>query len=98
MPNLPILTNMIHHTLLPGHHIDTPLERIPHMQIDFDFRPGEFRGYEHTGLRFPGQQRAEDQEVRTLGIVEDPAHQAVPKAERRRGQAGETFLGFGTSA
>jgi hypothetical protein len=44
MLDIPIPINMIHHTLLPCQNLDTPLECIPHMQIDFDFGACEFGG------------------------------------------------------
>ncbi len=94
MPDISISINMINETLLACQDVDTSFEPISHVDINFDLRACEFGRLEGTSFRVSGEQGAEDGEVRTLGVVEDPPDQAVARAERLRGPTRETFLRF----
>ncbi len=94
MPDISISINMINETLLTRQDVHTPFEPIPHVDINFDLWAGKFGRLEGTGFRVSGEQGAEDGEVRTLGVVEDPPDQAVARAERLRGRTRETLLRF----
>ena len=81
MHDVAVSIRMVNKTLLPSQYVETPFKMVLHLDIDLNFRPGELRGYQLSGLWILSQNPSENCQVRTLWSVEHPPHQTVSQTK-----------------